>query len=189
MRGCAPAPTDRTGSSNASVSQVDKKANADPAEEDDEGEDAGEDSEAGEDGQNASAEADDEPEETIVKVSVKEKGAVAWVEVKLDGKIVLGKQVLGPFEQEFTVTSQIDITTDSPSDVTVRKNGEKVRYDTKVSGVGKVSIVAPKKDSSDEKVVDSDGDGTPDMTAAEAEAAGIDVPAGDAGNDTASNAT
>ena len=72
--------------------------------------------------------------------------------------------------------------------MTVRKNGEKVRYDTKVSGVGKVSIVAPKKDSSDEKVVDSDGDGTPDMTAAEAEAAGIDVPAGDAGNDTASNA-
>lgn len=188
MRGCAPAPTDRAGSSDASVSQVDKKANADPAEEDDEGEDAGEDSEAGEDGQDASAEADDEPEETIVKVSVKEKGAVAWVEVKLDGKIVLGKQVLGPFEQEFTVTSQIDITTDSPSDVTVRKNGEKVRYDTKVSGVGKVSIVAPKKDSSDEKVVDSDGDGTPDMTAAEAEAAGIDVPAGDAGNDTASNA-
>lgn len=188
MRGCAPAPTDRAGSSNASVSQVDKKANADPAEEDDKGEDAGEDSEAGEDGQDASPEADDEPEETIVKVSVKEKGAVAWVEVKLDGKIVLGKQVLGPFEQEFTVTSQIDITTDSPSDVTVRKNGEKVRYDTKVSGVGKVSIVAPKKDSSDEKVVDSDGDGTPDMTAAEAEAAGIDVPAGDAGNDTASNA-
>ena len=187
MRGCAPAPDDRAGSSDASVSQVDKKANDDPAEED-EGEDAGEDPEAGEDGQDASAEADDEPEETIVKVSVKEKGAVAWVEVKLDGKIVLGKQVLGPFEQEFTVTSQIDITTDSPSDVTVRKNGEKVRYDTKVSGVGKVSIVAPKKDSSDEKVVDSDGDGTPDMTAAEAEAAGIDVPAGDAGNDTASNA-
>lgn len=187
MRGCAPAPNDRAGSSDASVSQVDKKANDDPAEED-EGEDAGEDPEAGEDGQDASAEADDEPEETIVKVSVKEKGAVAWVEVKLDGKIVLGKQVLGPFEQEFTVTSQIDITTDSPSDVTVRKNGEKVRYDTKVSGVGKVSIVAPKKDSSDEKVVDSDGDGTPDMTAAEAEAAGIDVPAGDAGNDTASNA-
>ena len=29
---------------------------------------------------------------------------------------------------------------------------------------------------------------TPDMTAAEAEAAGIDVPVGDAGNDTASNA-
>ncbi len=90
---------------------------------------------------------------------LQKKSAVAWVEVKLDGKIVLGKQVLGPFEQEFTVTSQIDITTDS-------QNGEKVRYDTKVSGVGKVSIVAPKKDSSDEKVVDSDGDGTPDMTAA-----------------------
>ena len=110
-----------------------------------------------------------------MKVALKEKGTVAWVEVKLDGKIVLGKQVVGPFEQEFTVSSQIDITTDSPSDVAVYKNGEKVRYDTKVSGVGKVSITAPQTDESDEKVVDSDGDGTPDMTAAEAKEAGITV--------------
>ncbi len=83
----------------------------------------------------------------------------------MDGKIVLGKQVVGPFEEEFKVESQIDITTDSPSVVSVYKNGEKVRYDTKVSGVGKVSIVAPKTEESDEKVVDGDGDGTPDMTA------------------------
>ena len=119
--------------------------------------------------------ASSEPTETVVKVALKEKGTVAWVEVKLDGKIVLGKQVVGPFEQEFTVSSQIDITTNSPSDVAVYKNGEKVRYDTKVSGVGKVSITAPQTDESDEKVIDSDGDGTPDMTAAEAKETGITV--------------
>ena len=76
------------------------------------------------------------------------------------------------------MTTQIDITTDTPSAVAVYKNGEKVRYDTKVSGVGKVSILAPKK--KEEKVVDSDGDGTLDMTASEAKAAGIEVPEGDA---------
>lgn len=184
MRGCAPKPTEKPGSSGVSVSQVDKDKGSNDSTDD--SEDGGEDSsdaasqdDSPDDAQSGKP-AKDEPKETIVKVSVKEKGAVAWVEVKLDGKIVLGKQVLGPFEQEFTVTSQIDITTDSPSDVTVRKNGEKVRYDTKVSGVGKVSIVVPKPEKSDEKVVDSDGDGTPDMTAEEAEKAGIPVPASDA---------
>ena len=83
--------------------------------------------------------------------------------------------MVGPFEQEFTVETQIDITTNTPSAVAIYKNGEKVRYDTKVSGVGKVSILAPKKEEA-EKVVDSDGDGTPDMTIDEAKEAGVTIP-------------
>lgn len=74
---------------------------------------------------------DEEPKETIVKVKLKEKGAVAWIEVKLDGKIVLGKQVVGPFEEEFKVKTQIDITTNTPSAVAIYKNGDQgpLRYE------------------------------------------------------------
>ena len=176
LRGCTPKEDAKAGSSTPSTSQVDTgqdDGTEDMSSSDFKG-DASQDSE-GSGTTDAKDSARSEPTETVVKVALKEKGTVAWVEVKLDGKIVLGKQVVGPFEQEFTVSSQIDITMDSPSDVAVYKNGEKVRYDTKVSGVGKVSITAPQTDESDEKVVDSDGDGTPDMTAAEAKEAGITV--------------
>lgn len=175
LRGCAPEP-EAAGSAAPSSSQVDT-SKMDPAKDDNSSSDDDASSQAT-DGEDPDGPEDTEPQETIVKVSLKEKGSVAWVEVKLDGKNVLGKQVVGPFEEQFTVTTQIDITTDTPSAVAVYKNGEKVRYDTKVSGVGKVSILAPKK--KEEKVVDSDGDGTLDMTASEAKAAGIEVPEGDA---------
>ena len=99
-----------------------------------------------------------EPQETKVKVSIPEEGAVAFLEVKLDGKSVLGAQEVGPFEQEFTVTQQIEITTDKPSDVTVTKNGEKVRYDMKVSGVAKVTIVAPQPEPAPDDAAADGGD-------------------------------
>lgn len=180
LRGCAPKPTAPAGSAEPSISKVDKpsedSASDESASDVDEGSTADDEDPEGSTADGAAKPANDEPKETLVRVKLKEKGSVAWVEVKLDGKIVLGKQVVGPFEEEFKVESQIDITTDSPSVVSVYKNGEKVRYDTKVSGVGKVSIVAPKTEESDEKVVDGDGDGTPDMTAEEARAAGLPVP-------------
>lgn len=185
LRGCAPEP-EAAGSAAPSSSQVDT-SKKDPAKDDTSSSDnSSSDDDASSqatDGEDPDGPEDTEPQETIVKVSLKEKGSVAWVEVKLDGKNVLGKQVVGPFEEQFTVSTQIDITTDTPSAVAVYKNGEKVRYDTKVSGVGKVSILAPKK--KEEKVVDSDGDGTLDMTASEAKAAGIEVPEGDAAQPTA----
>lgn len=185
LRGCALEP-EAAGSAAPSSSQVDT-SKMDPAKDDTSSSDnSSSDDDASSqatDGEDPDGPEDTEPQETIVKVSLKEKGSVAWVEVKLDGKNVLGKQVVGPFEEQFTVTTQIDITTDTPSAVAVYKNGEKVRYDTKVSGVGKVSILAPKK--KEEKVVDSDGDGTLDMTASEAKAAGIEVPEGDAAQPTA----
>lgn len=182
LRGCAPKP-EATGSASSTPSA--QKANSKDTSEDSTDVDEGGDSstDEGDDADEASSSEDkagksskdEEPKETIVKVKLKEKGAVAWIEVKLDGKIVLGKQVVGPFEEEFKVETQIDITTNTPSAVAIYKNGDKVRYDTKVSGVGKVSILAPKKEEP-EKVVDSDGDGTPDMTIDEAKEAGVTIP-------------
>lgn len=104
----------------------------------------------------------EENEVTKVKVSVA-KGKTAWIEVKVDGKSVYGAQATGPFEQEYTPESSIEITTSKPSDVTVTKNGEKVRYDTKTSGVARVTITVPKKETTDsENGESSDGTDTTD---------------------------
>lgn len=182
LRGCAPKPEAAgNASSTPSAQKADSKDTSEDSTDVDEGTDSSTDE--GDDADEASSSKDkadksskdEEPKETIVKVKLKEKGTVAWIEVKLDGKIVLGKQVVGPFEEEFKVETQIDITTNTPSAVSIYKNGDKVRYDTKVSGVGKVSILAPKKEEP-EKVVDSDGDGTPDMTIDEAKEAGVTIP-------------
>lgn len=104
----------------------------------------------------------EENEVTKVKVSVA-KGKTAWIEVKVDGKSVYGAQATGPFEQEYTPESSIEITTSKPSDVTVTKNGEKVRYDTKTSGVARVTITVPKKETTgSENGESSDGTDTTD---------------------------
>ncbi len=106
----------------------------------------------------------EENEVTKVKVSVA-KGKTAWIEVKVDGKSVYGAQATGPFEQEYTPESSIEITTSKPSDVTVTKNGEKVRYDTKTSGVARVTITVPKKETTDSANGESsDGTDTTDGT-------------------------
>lgn len=182
LRGCAPKPEPAGGaSSTPSAQKADSKDTSEDSTDVDEGADSSTDEDDDADEASSSEDKtdksskDEEPKETIVKVKLKEKGTVAWIEVKLDGKIVLGKQVVGPFEEEFKVETQIDITTNTPSAVAIYKNGDKVRYDTKVSGVGKVSILAPKKEEP-EKVVDSDGDGTPDMTIDEAKEAGVTIP-------------
>lgn len=175
LRGCAPKNDPAVGSSSTTVQKVDKKNNDTSSKDDDSSDsvDAYADDDVSSDDDKQTPQ---EPEETIVKIDVKEEGIVAWIEVKLDGKSVLAKQVVGPFEQEFTVGQQIDITTDTPNDVTVYKNGKKVRYDTKVSGVAKVSISAPKPETVD-LTVDTDGDGVADMTATDARDAGYDVEA------------
>lgn len=100
----------------------------------------------------------EENEVAKVKISVA-KGKTAWIEVKVDGKSVYGAQATGPFEQEYTPESSIEITTSKPSDVTVTKNGEKVRYDTKTSGVARVTITVPKKETTESKEGES-SDGT-----------------------------
>ena len=123
-----------------------------------------------------------EDEVTKVKVSVA-KGKTAWIEVKVDGKSVYGAQATGPFEQEYTPESSIEITTSKPSDVTITKNGEKVRYDTKTSGVARVTITVPKKESTDSK----DGENADGTEGADAQSAdGTDAQSSD-GTDTATD--
>ena len=97
-----------------------------------------------------------EPVETKVKISIA-KGKTSWLEIKLDGKSVYGDTVVGPFEQEYTVTQSMEITVDKPADVTITKNGEKVRYDSKSAGVARVTITAPQTDSA-QNGTEADGD-------------------------------
>ncbi len=118
---------------------------------------------------------------TKVKVKVA-KGKTAWIEVKVDGKSVYGAQATGPFEQEYTPESSIEITTSKPSDVTVTKNGEKVRYDTKTSGVARVTITVPKSkssDSSSDADSDSDDDASDDSTSTDSSSDGTDSQSSD----------
>ena len=164
LRGCAPKSSADTAGSAPRAESVDS-GSSDDSDGSSEGSDSaddgstsasstadGSDADAASDSDDAASDAADDSDdaadqqETKVTVAIKEKGAVAFLEVKLDGKSVLGAQQIGPFEQEFTVTQQIEITTDKPSEVTVMKNGKKVSYDMKVSGVAKVTITAPQKD-------------------------------------------
>ena len=126
-------------------------------------------------------------EDEVIKVKVSvAKGKTAWIEVKVDGKSVFGAQATGPFEQEYTPESSIEITTSKPSDVTVTKNGEKVRYDTKTSGVARVTITVPKKETTDSEDGESaDGTDTADGTDAQS-TDGTDAQSTD-GTDTASD--
>ncbi len=106
--------------------------------------------------------ADAVPKETKIKISIA-KGKTSWIEVKLDGKGDFADTVVGPFSKEYTVAQSIEISVTNPADVVITKNGEKVRYDSKSSGVGRVTITVPKP-----AVVDEDGDGQPDDTSADA---------------------
>ena len=169
LRGCAPSPSSTdTGSSAPKVEKTGDTSDGGDIADDgtsDQAEPSGNAGGTSDEGGEADpkAAAEQEPKETKVKVSIKEEGAVAFLEVKLDGKSVLGAQEVGPFEQEFTVTQQIEITTDKPSDVTVTKNGERVRYDLKVSGVAKVTITAPQpkpEENQDATDGQDQGDGT-----------------------------
>ena len=106
-------------------------------------------------------------QEAKVTISIA-KGKTSWIEVKLDGQYVYSDTPVGPFEQEYTVAQSIEITVDNPADVVIKKNGEKVRYDSKSSGVGRVSITAPKV------VTDSDSDTTSGQQADTQTASGSD---------------
>lgn len=147
LRGCGSAAPESTPETPVATKTTTKKSSK-KTESTDEDEDADEATDAaGSDAAKATVETE-EDEVTKVKVSVA-KGKTAWIEVKVDGKSVYGAQATGPFEQEYTPESSIEITTSKPSDVTVTKNGEKVRYDTKTSGVARVTITVPKKETAD----------------------------------------
>ena len=146
LRGCGSSTPETTSETPAATKTTTKKSSK-KTESVDEGTDGTTDASTDSDASKTTAKKG-ENEVTKVKVSVA-KGKTAWIEVKVDGKSVYGAQATGPFEQEYTPESSIEITTSKPSDVTVTKNGEKVRYDTKTSGVARVTITVPKKETTD----------------------------------------
>lgn len=93
----------------------------------------------------------------VVRVKVTKK-KTAWVEVKVDGKSVYAAQTTGPFDKKFIPASSVEITTSKPSFVTVIKNGKKVRYDTKTSGVARVTLTVPTKTTGTSDTGTSDTD-------------------------------
>ena len=167
LRGCASS-TPETTPETPAVTKTTTKKSSKKTETVDEDEDTDEPTDESTDSDAAKTTAKKEENEvTKVKVSVA-KGKTAWIEVKVDGKSVYGAQATGPFEQEYTPESSIEITTSKPSDVTVTKNGEKVRYDTKTSGVARVTITVPKKETTDSENGEiSDGAETTDGTDAQ----------------------
>ncbi len=83
-----------------------------------------------------------EVEDTVIAVHV-DDGDSSWVEIKLDGASVFADNVVGPFDREFTVEQSIEITVTNPADVDVTRNGEAVSWDTRTTGVARVTITAP----------------------------------------------
>ena len=100
---------------------------------------------------------------TTVKISLA-KGKTSWIEVKVDGVSQYADTPVGPYEAEYAPTKSISITVDNPSAVTVTENGSKVRWDSKTSGVGRVTIAVPQQtsDSSSDSTTDSSSDGSSD---------------------------
>ncbi|AEB07094.1 hypothetical protein Corgl_0986 [Coriobacterium glomerans PW2] len=90
----------------------------------------------------ASSGAIEEPQQPIVNVHV-DQGATSWIEVKLDGKYVKSDNVIGPFDQSYTVTSTLEITVNTPDSVKVTKNGTEVKWSDKMAGVARMTITAP----------------------------------------------
>ncbi|WP_373573071.1 helix-turn-helix domain-containing protein [Collinsella aerofaciens] len=180
LRGCGSSAPESTPETPVATKTTTKKSSK-KTESVDEDEDTDETTDESTDSDAANTKAKkEESEVTKVKISVA-KGKTAWIEVKVDGKSVYGAQATGPFEQEYAPESSIEITTSKPSDVTVTKNGEKVRYDTKTSGVARVTITVPKKETTDAEDGETT-DGTDDANSAD----GTDAQSSD-GNDSATD--
>ena len=106
---------------------------------------------------------DDEATQTVVRVTLVE-GKSSWIEIRVDGEYVYQGQTAGPFEQEFTPTQSVEITVDHPNDVSVLENGESVDWDTKTSGVGRVTITVPQTASASGQQDASDGTDSTDTS-------------------------
>lgn len=113
-----------------------------------------------------SATTPEEPEQTVVTISV-DDGMQSWLEIKLNGQSIFANNVTGPLEQEYTVTSSIEITADEPANVHVKQNGEDVRWDTSIAGVARVDITAPQPSTA---TTESGNDASSDENGAQATA-------------------
>lgn len=139
FRGCTPAQdTSAVGSTSATSTDTIDSTDTDS----DSTEPQASDGSSVADGDGADGAAVTEPQQLVVKISVAE-GDSSWLEIRLDGSIVYGDEVVGPFEQEYTVQDSIRITANTPASVKVTQNGEEVRWDTSTSGVARINLTAP----------------------------------------------
>lgn len=83
--------------------------------------------------------ASDEPQETVVDVRVAD-GSYSWVEIVCDGESKVAEGLTGPWAQSYTVHDQISVTAGSPDVVSVTENGEAVDFNSRVGGLGTVTI-------------------------------------------------
>ena len=83
---------------------------------------------------------------TQVRVTVPE-GIDAGLITGPQDSLIRADTPVGPYEAEYTPTKSIEITVDNPSDVQVTENGDKVGWDSKTSGVGRVTITVPQTTS------------------------------------------
>lgn len=106
-----------------------------------------------------------EDEECVVTVSV-ENDEVSWIEIECDGVKVLAEQVTGPWSKTYDVTDYITIQVNEPTAVSVKKNGELQKFDSKTAGIGSLTIEGPgaaeesDSDASDSSEVDTQATGT-----------------------------
>lgn len=99
---------------------------------------AGDETDASTDQQSGDA-ASDEPEETVVKVSVA-SGEVSWVEIVCDGVSEVAQNVTGPWSESYTVHDTLTVQADNFSAITVTENGEKREFSSRVGGLGSLTI-------------------------------------------------
>ena len=170
FRGCTPSTSvdDNAvmtiGSDDSSSSRTDTLSPSDSDSDSDEDEDGGtaadDESSTADQNDPDAADSEEKPQETKVKISVAD-GDSSWVEIRLDGSVVFGNEVYGPWEQEYTVTDSIRITANEPGSVSVTMNGEDVRWDTSTSGVARINITAPEPEpASDDSAEGAEGSDT-----------------------------
>ncbi|MBE6469565.1 MAG: helix-turn-helix domain-containing protein [Coriobacteriaceae bacterium] len=115
-----------------------------------------------------------EPQPTQYEVAITYTGdATAWVEIRVDGALApeTGRVSKG-FSHTYTVTDSIEISTDSTADVEVTRDGHRVRYDSRSSGIGRITIKVPKPaaaatDEAGGEQADASAGGTADTAAAD----------------------
>lgn len=167
VRGCAPAETDdKAGSSAVTAETVAQTPEENEDTDSTDANDTDEDGDSSDDADPATdpeAQTPEEPQQLVVKISVAE-GDSSWLEVRVDGSIVLGDEVVGPFEQEFIPQSNIRITANTPGSVKVTENGEEVRWDTSTSGVARINLTAPETPAAPATTEGETGDATQENT-------------------------
>lgn len=164
VRSCSPAPaTDKDGAKTPAATEQ-------PASTVDADEDADADAAVSPGTSDASASGDPATvEQTKVTVSIAD-GESSFVEVKVDGTYAYSHNAVGPFSMEFTPTESLEITASEPSAVKVTKNGKKLSWDSKTSGVARLSVTVPKPVTTQAATDGSEGDGATDDPSASAEA-------------------